>query len=293
MRLQPNAWCSGYNAISVIAVVQFGLAMMPLCSFTSPALISGITSGTLSSCRNALELSTTTQPAWAARGANSFEMLPPALNSAISIPLKESFVNSVTAISCPLNVSFLPTDRAEASNVSLPTGKWRFSRVLIISTPTAPVAPTTATCGFLFIILNTKAGQCSKCAPRVKPSAATSERRAPAASAAQRAAGFSPADQAVHSARDVTPNPPQYKPNQTSKNDIFSHSPRKPPPAASFTCGLRTDGLWTVDYTRRHSSFVIYAVFQPFPTKSGEYTLPSTRHSTPDTPHSTLMPCLP
>src|SRR6185437_7023760 len=148
-----------------MAVVQFGLAMMPLCHFTSEALISGITSGTFSSWRNALELSTTTQPALAAMGANSLEMAPPALKSAMSMPAKESFVNSVTAISSPLNFSFLPTDRAEASNVSLPTGKLRFSRVLIISTPTAPVAPTTAACGFLFII--TKAGKYNGCAPGV------------------------------------------------------------------------------------------------------------------------------
>ena len=44
-------------------------------------------------------------------------------------------------------------DRAEASNVSLPTGKFRCSSVLIISMPTAPVAPTTATCGLRFIIV--------------------------------------------------------------------------------------------------------------------------------------------
>src|SRR5215469_7621134 len=162
MRLQLKALCNGYNAINVIAVVQFGLAIMPLCHFTSEALISGTTSGTLSSWRNALELSTTTQPALAAMGANSFEMLPPALNSAMSMPANESFVSSVTVISCPLNFSFLPTERADASNVSLPTGKLRFWRVLIISTPTAPVAPTTATCGCLFI--NTKAGKYSECA---------------------------------------------------------------------------------------------------------------------------------
>ena len=137
--------------MSVMAVVQFGLAMMPLCHFTSSALISGITSGTASSCRNALELSTTTQPALAAMGANSFEMLPPALNSAMSMPLNESFVSSLTAMSVPRNLSFLPTERAEASRVSLPAGKLRFSSVLIISMPTAPVAPTTATCGFRFI----------------------------------------------------------------------------------------------------------------------------------------------
>ena len=78
-------------------------------------------------------------------GANSFEMLPPALKSAMSMPLKESLVSSVIATSWPRNLSCLPTERAEASRVSLPTGKFRFSSVLIISTPTAPVAPTTAT----------------------------------------------------------------------------------------------------------------------------------------------------
>ena len=134
-----------------MAVVQFGFAMMPLCCFTSAAFTSGTTSGTFSSMRNALELSTTTQPALAAMGANAFEMLPPALNSAMSTPAKESSVSSVTATSAPLNLSCLPTERAEASNVSFPTGNCRFSRVLIISMPTAPVAPTTATCGLAFI----------------------------------------------------------------------------------------------------------------------------------------------
>ena len=137
--------------MSVMAVVQFGLAMMPLCHFTSAPLISGITSGTESSMRNALELSTTTQPALAASGANSFDTPPPALNRAISMPWNESFANSLTMISCLRNLSFLPAERTEASNVRLPAGKSRFSSVLIISTPTAPVAPTTATCGFLFI----------------------------------------------------------------------------------------------------------------------------------------------
>src|SRR6266540_4384760 len=135
----------------VMAVVQFGLAIMPLCHFTSAALISGITSGTESSMRNALELSMTTQPARAARGANSFEMLPPALNNARSMPLNDSFVSSATAISSRRNLSVLPTERAEASRDNRPAGKLRFSSVLIISTPTAPVAPTTATCGLRFI----------------------------------------------------------------------------------------------------------------------------------------------
>ena len=87
--------------MSVMAVVQLGLAMMPVCNFTSAALISGMTSGTESSIRNALELSITTLPAFAAMGANSFEMLPPALNNAMSIPLNESLASPWIAISSP------------------------------------------------------------------------------------------------------------------------------------------------------------------------------------------------
>src|SRR6266566_1096527 len=102
--------------------------------------------------RKALELSMTTHPARAASGANSLEMLPPALNNAISMSAKEFLVSSFAAISSPRNRSFLPTERADASNVNPPTGKLRFSSVLIISMPTAPVAPTTATCGFRFIL---------------------------------------------------------------------------------------------------------------------------------------------
>src|SRR5437773_9770657 len=145
--------------------------MMPLCDFRSAALISGITSGTESSIRNALELSTTTQPALAAIGANSFEMLPPALNRAMSTPSNDFGVNSCTAISFGPALTFLPADRAEASNVNFPTGKPRRSRVLIISAPTAPVAPTTATCRLRFI--NYAKGQIlyADRAWRVKPTA--------------------------------------------------------------------------------------------------------------------------
>ena len=38
----------------------------------------------------------------------------------------------------------LPTERAEASSLREATGKFRRSRTRRISTPTAPVAPTTA-----------------------------------------------------------------------------------------------------------------------------------------------------
>jgi len=45
-----------------------------------------------------------------------------------------------------LKGSDLPAERYDASGVNLPTGKFRFSSVFIISMPTAPVAPAIATC---------------------------------------------------------------------------------------------------------------------------------------------------
>ena len=61
------------------------------CLFTS-----GTTRGTLGSILKALLLSITTEPAFAAMGANSRLLLAPAENRAISIPLKESVVSFLT-----------------------------------------------------------------------------------------------------------------------------------------------------------------------------------------------------
>jgi len=63
------------------------------------------------------------------------------------MPPKESFLNSCTVVSSAILESSCPLRRAEANKRQFPTGKLRFSSVLIISMPTAPVAPTTATCG--------------------------------------------------------------------------------------------------------------------------------------------------
>jgi hypothetical protein len=48
----------------------------------------------------------------------------------------------------------LPSERAEAKGINSPTGKFRSSNIWIISVPTAPVAPTTATVyvDFFFIM---------------------------------------------------------------------------------------------------------------------------------------------
>ena len=134
-------------------VVQFGLAMIPFGHLaTSPGLISGTTSGTSGSIRNAEELSITTAPAAAAAGANSSEMPPPALKRARSMPEKESGLSSFTACSRSRKRSVLPTERAEAKRLNSPICKSLCSKHLSISSPTAPVAPTMAIWGVLVMI---------------------------------------------------------------------------------------------------------------------------------------------
>ncbi len=87
----------------------------------------------------------TTAPARAAIGAKRLEMPPPAENSAICTPAKLDSVSSCIVTLRPRNRWVLPAERAEASRRSSQTGKLRCSRQRAISTPTAPVAPTTAT----------------------------------------------------------------------------------------------------------------------------------------------------
>src|ERR1035437_8914540 len=74
----------GHSGTMAMIVEQFGLAMMPWCWRMASGLISGMTSGTFGSMRKADELSTTTAPAWAAMGANFFEIDPPAEKKAMS-----------------------------------------------------------------------------------------------------------------------------------------------------------------------------------------------------------------
>jgi hypothetical protein len=91
-------------------VVQFGLAMMPFgrVPASRSKLTSETTSGTSGSLRQAEELSTTTAPAAANRGACTRDIVAPAENSAMSMPLGSAVSASSTSISWPRNVSFLP-----------------------------------------------------------------------------------------------------------------------------------------------------------------------------------------
>src|SRR4051812_26842085 len=96
-------------------VVQFGLATIPLgIDASAPALTSGTTSGTSGSIRQADELSMTTAPAAATRGANTRDADAPFENNAMSSPENEAVSVSSTTISSSPHGSRRPADRAEA-----------------------------------------------------------------------------------------------------------------------------------------------------------------------------------
>ena len=79
--------------------------------------------------RQALELSTTTQPAATAMGANFLEVSPPAENSAKSTSLKDDSVSSSTVRLPPLKGTVLPAEREEARAFTLVAGKSRLSKI--------------------------------------------------------------------------------------------------------------------------------------------------------------------
>lgn len=110
-------------------------------------LTSGITNGTFSSIRKAELLSTTIVPRSTAIGPNFLLMDPPALNRAMSTPLKLSSVNSSTTYSLSSNVKRRPAERLDASILMELYGKSRSERTERNSWPTAPVTPTTASVG--------------------------------------------------------------------------------------------------------------------------------------------------
>jgi len=133
-------------------VVQLGLAMMPLrISPIAPGLTSLTTSGTSGSMRQALELSMTTAPASAKRGARTFDVAPPAENRAMSMPVRSAAAASSTRMSRPRHGNVVPAERAEARKRTSESGKSRSSSRRRITVPTWPVAPTTATTGLRLI----------------------------------------------------------------------------------------------------------------------------------------------
>jgi len=87
----------------------------------------------------------TTQPAAAARGACSAEIAPPAENSAMSVSAKSKASRSWTLSVRWPNCTSLPAERLLARAATSPTGNSRSARIESRVSPTAPVAPTTAT----------------------------------------------------------------------------------------------------------------------------------------------------
>ena len=77
------------------------------------------TSGTSGSLRQAEELSITTAPASANRGACTRDMVAPAENSAMSSPLGSAVSASSTSISCAAERQLAARERAEAKNRTL------------------------------------------------------------------------------------------------------------------------------------------------------------------------------
>ena len=112
-----------------------------------PAFTSGTTSGTAGSMRNALDLSTTTQPRATASGANARDVEPPAEKSARSKPSSASAVSSRTSSSAPAKRTRVPAERADANGTTSAAGNPRSWSTSSTIGPTAPVAPTTATRG--------------------------------------------------------------------------------------------------------------------------------------------------
>src|SRR5215510_14471482 len=94
--------------------------------------------------RNALDLSTTTAPAFTACGAYSRAWAEPAEKKATSVPSKTPGPRGSTRICSPANVTVFPAERADANARRPATGNLRSSRILRVVCPTAPVAPTTA-----------------------------------------------------------------------------------------------------------------------------------------------------
>src|SRR6478752_4364500 len=124
-RTRPASSWSGLSTGIAAMVVQLGLAMMrrpDRASSIAPGLTSLTTSGTSSSIRKADELSTTTTPASANRGAWAREVVAPAENSAMSSPLGSAVEASSTVISVVAEGSTVPAERAEAKYGTLSAG---------------------------------------------------------------------------------------------------------------------------------------------------------------------------
>src|SRR5215207_4319866 len=135
----------GPSATTVCMVVQLGLATMPLWPSRASGFTSETTSGTSSCIRHWEELSTTTAPASAKRGAQSALTPEPAEKRATSKPRIDSSFSGWTESFPAPQAMLRPAERSEANGTTSSAGNERSRRTSSIVAPTAPVAPTTAT----------------------------------------------------------------------------------------------------------------------------------------------------
>ena len=126
-------------------VEQFGLAMILSSLVKREALISGTTNFFVGSILHAEELSITVVPAAANFGAQSKEVCPPAENKAMSAFISTAVCMPTTLYFFPPYSISLPIDFSEATGINSVTGKFLSAKTLSITSPTIPVAPTTAT----------------------------------------------------------------------------------------------------------------------------------------------------
>src|SRR5262245_25709310 len=143
-------------------VEQLGLATIPFGMFRrASALTSGTTSGTSGSMRQALELSTTKAPAFAAIGLYSRLIIAGVLDRTTSTPANASGRSASTGYVLPRNSIGLPALRSEARNLMARRGNLCSTSTCRMISPTAPVAPTTATLGTTngFLSLRTARGE--------------------------------------------------------------------------------------------------------------------------------------
>src|SRR4029434_7961421 len=104
----------GHRGVIAIIAAQLGLAMSRSSFPMACGLISGMTSGTRGSIRNADELSTTVAPRSTAIGAKRFDAELPAEKRARSTPRKLLSVSSRTLRVAPRKVVDLSAERADA-----------------------------------------------------------------------------------------------------------------------------------------------------------------------------------
>src|SRR5215211_7262868 len=118
---------------------------MPFWPSSASGFTSETTSGTSSCMRHCDELSITTAPASAKRGAHSALTPEPAEKSAMSKPwIASSLSGSTLSVVSPQRM-LRPAERSEANATTSSAGNVRSRSTSSIVDPTAPVAPTTAT----------------------------------------------------------------------------------------------------------------------------------------------------